>query len=296
MKKRILIISIIAAVLVVIGAASFFVTPWGSTSAKQPSAGNIKVGDYVNFGTYYDEPILWKCVDTDNGTMLISEYIICMKAYDAPESGQWGKTKGKSTKDLDRQQYGSKDWKTSNIREWLNSAADRVNFSTQPPVKAAILKEENSYVEEPGFLKNFTKAERSNIKAVSHDGCSDKVYLLSTDEVLKYLGGSLTDMDYARTTATMKQLTEKARINSDFKMNNNWSNDWWYYTRTPAMTNSNDMRIATFGGGFYYYDNHIFYGVYPGTGNGGILPALNLKSDNCKSGNGSKDNPWILKN
>jgi len=52
--------------------------------------------------------------------------------------------------------------------------------------------------------------------------------------------------------------------------------------------------LATFGGGEYYYSNHIYYGVCPGTGTGGVLPALNLKTDVCKSGDGSIESPWVL--
>lgn len=295
MKGKILIGTVIAAVLVIIGVSAFFVTQSSRSTANQASSGNIKVGDYVSFGSYYGDPILWKCVDTSNGTMLLSEYIICMKVFDAAESGQWGKEGGSYTKVVDRQEYGSKDWKTSNLREWLNNNASKVKFSTQPPIKAAILNGENAYSDEPGFLSNFTDAERSNIKLVYHDGCTDKVYLLSTDEVYKYIGGNDLEIDSHRDSSTIRPLTEKARNNSEFKLNSNWTNDWWYYTRTPDIPDPKDMRLATFGGGYYYYDNHIFYGVYPGTGIGGVLPALNLKSDICKSGDGSKENPWVLK-
>ncbi|MDP4090527.1 MAG: DUF6273 domain-containing protein [Bacillota bacterium] len=295
MNRKIFFSTVISVVLVVIGVVAFLVNQSSRRTANQATSGNIKVGDYVSFGSYYSDPILWKCVDTSNGTMLLSEYIICMKAYDAAESSQWGKEGGTYTKVVDGQEYGSKDWKTSNLREWLNSDASKVKFSTQPPVKTAVLNGENAYADEPGFLSNFTDAERSSIKSVSHDGCSDKVYLLSVDEVYKYIGGSGLEIDSARDSSTIRLLTEKARNNSEFKFNSNWKNDWWYYTRTPHIPDPKDTRVATFGGGYYYYDNHIFYGVYPGTGIGGVLPALNLKSNICKSGDGSKENPWVLK-
>jgi hypothetical protein len=84
MKKKIFLVTIIAAVLIVGITLFFFFRSRGEETSF--TADTIKVGDYVLFGSYNDEPILWRCIDTENGVMLLSEYILCMKAYDAAEN------------------------------------------------------------------------------------------------------------------------------------------------------------------------------------------------------------------
>ena len=100
MKKMIVLfaLSVITIVCVVI---LVFVLTRPSQSAPVYT-GQIKVGDYVTFGSYYDEPILWRCVDTENGVELWSEHIICMKAYDAAESGIWGESGGNYSTEIGR--------------------------------------------------------------------------------------------------------------------------------------------------------------------------------------------------
>lgn len=41
----------------------------------------IQVGDYITMGTYYDAPIVWRCVAIDeNGPLMLSDKILCLKA------------------------------------------------------------------------------------------------------------------------------------------------------------------------------------------------------------------------
>ena len=47
----------------------------------------VNIGNYIQMGTYYGEPILWRCVDIDeNGPLMLSDRIICLKPYDASGS------------------------------------------------------------------------------------------------------------------------------------------------------------------------------------------------------------------
>ena len=59
--------------------------------------------------------------------------------------------------------YGSHYWTTSSIREWLNSdaAAGKVVYTNEPPNEAKLGKD--AYDQEPGFLNEFTSAEKSGI-------------------------------------------------------------------------------------------------------------------------------------
>ena len=60
----------------------------GFTGAMpEAAAASINIGDYVIFGKYYDEPILWRCVDIENGDpLMLSDKIISIKPFDAAGS------------------------------------------------------------------------------------------------------------------------------------------------------------------------------------------------------------------
>lgn len=117
---------------------------------------------------------------------------------------------------------GNSDWETSNIRTWLNSDAARVTYSDQEPSSRATDEAVNSYELQAGFLYGFTKDEKAMLREkeikttlnavqaekdgkeafiISSDSITeiydfssydtkttkDKVFLLSLDEVQKYL-------------------------------------------------------------------------------------------------------------
>ena len=45
-------------------------------------------------GTYYDDPILWRCIAYDeNGPLILSDKILCMKAFDAAGDNEKGSHK-----------------------------------------------------------------------------------------------------------------------------------------------------------------------------------------------------------
>lgn len=95
----------------------------------------MKVGDYVQFGTYSNEPILWRVisVDASGSPMIFSDAVLCVKDFDL---------------------QGSANWERSSIRRWLNSSEEKVNS-------------DNGYDEqESGFLFDFTKEEQDTIKLV----------------------------------------------------------------------------------------------------------------------------------
>ena len=83
----------------------------------------IKIGDYVQMGTYDGEPILWRCVDEDeNGPLMLSDKILCRKMYDGAGDNIIGShSRGIGVNPQTREFTGSNYWKDSNIRSWLNS-------------------------------------------------------------------------------------------------------------------------------------------------------------------------------
>ncbi|MBO4998224.1 MAG: Ig-like domain-containing protein [Lachnospira sp.] len=134
-------------------------------TGESVSAAELKIGDYVQMGSYYDDPILWRCVDIDeNGPLMLSDRILCLKPWDAPGrnvSGSHGRYQG-------REQVGSNYWKDSNIRLWLNSGAaagDIVWSCGNPPSEENV--EYNAYADEAGFLHAFTVLEKGVIKSVT---------------------------------------------------------------------------------------------------------------------------------
>ena len=141
-------------------------------------------GEYVLFGKYDDQPILWKCAGVDeNGALMVSTKILCRKPYDvySMENGSH----------VRRAIYGgliggSNYWGDSNIRSWLNSdaqAGDVVWLCGNPPAKDNIIHSSygqydyNSYDDEKGFLAdgNFTQTERDMIKVVTQKSLLDKL-------------------------------------------------------------------------------------------------------------------------
>jgi hypothetical protein len=82
-------------------------------------------------------------------------------------------------------------------------------------------------------------------------------------------------------------LTELAAKNSDYKDEYVKENGkYWYYTRTSLPSYSYHVYFASDDGSIH--DCSACYGL------NGVLPALYLKSDICKSGEGSKNNPYIV--
>ena len=129
----------------------------------------IKIGDYIQMGTYYGEPILWRCMDIDeNGPLILSDKIICLKPFDAKTSAN--STSGSHSRDDYRSEYGSNYWADSNMRSWLNSTApagEVVWACGNPPSNDNVWESYNDYAGEAGFLTYFSQDEQNSMKAVS---------------------------------------------------------------------------------------------------------------------------------
>lgn len=184
MKKRILSLVTILTML-----ASLIVLP---TTAQAETT--IKLGDYVQMGTYYGEPILWRCVSfekisgydsdgnpiidsTDTVTkyqdgylpLMLSDKIITLKAFDAKPSTN------KETGSHSRGEYGTRQtsgsnyWADSNLRSWLNSneSAGNVEWLCGNAPTDGYVENGNAYADEAGFLTNFTQNELNIINAVT---------------------------------------------------------------------------------------------------------------------------------
>lgn len=272
----------------------------------------LAVGDYVYFGQYNGQSILWRVINLDElgDPLLFSEQILSYKAFDAAE----GSYSPNGEANGDRQIYGSNRWSTSNLREWLNSDYTITSFSSTPPKPDALLDGFNVYEYEPGFLYNFTFPDRDAIKTVIH-----KTLLSEVDHQQKSGGEEVHA--YANTSATIGvtnydeayyEMTEEKvfllsiQELSEFVQEREWSykksatqsaKEWdnsrlsWttenvYWLRTPAAQEQEFVR--------YIYDNNFCYYSFAYDGSFGVCPALYINKDLVKieSGQGDHAQPY----
>lgn len=276
------------------------------------AAASLKTGDYVQFGSYHNEPILWRVVNTDNnGPQLLSVNILCLKAFDVMGSYHTGSV---------RKSWGSNYWKGSNIRQWLNSSEIKIKWLQNAPNKKNLNNSSDAYADEKGFLAdgNFTADERKAIKTVKrhvllakidkkkaeggnmwhvsegHIGevvqnydkayyhtVTDKVFFLNVKEVEKYL--------YDREWEFRAFPTEELVMNAHFRSYElSTLQFWWYWLDTPQTQCENLVR----------YVNSLGY-LLEGTASssyGGVRPSLylDMQSINFKSGSGSESDPYVV--
>ncbi|MCD8391553.1 MAG: copper amine oxidase N-terminal domain-containing protein, partial [Firmicutes bacterium] len=130
---------------------------------------DFSVGTYYQLGRYDNNPILWRCVSTDdeNGILMVSDKILCFKAANAGENKEDG--------DKYTELYGSNFWEETTIRQWLNSTAEAgdIEWLNYPPdtehLKVNGIYGNYPYDDEAGFLSdtNFSESERSVMKTVN---------------------------------------------------------------------------------------------------------------------------------
>ncbi|MBQ8228797.1 MAG: hypothetical protein IJZ88_07275 [Clostridia bacterium] len=270
MKKRFIIIPILIAVIFVVCLLfgkdmvnKILLKETAITySAQEERAVTLKKGDYVLFGEYLNEPILWFVADTQDGKPLLqTEHIITFKAFDASGDG-----------DADTQKLGSSDFETSSLKQWLNSQG-KVNYNGSAPNEKNVFGSKNAYAEESGFLseENFTENQKNLI--------SDKgVFILSKEQISKLFPEELR----------VKTATKSAILKDESSYIFTSSRGIWYWTSTPSDTNRTSVATVTASGGFYRAS--AFDGVT------GVCPAVYIENDDVISvwGVGSKDKPYVI--
>ena len=280
MKKRILITALVlcfAMALAVLpsvskGAVNAFLPKETAANVADRTAGSsepamLQKGDYVVFGEYLGEPILWQVLDTRDGkALLMTKYIICLKAFDA--GGECARHDG-----ADREKYGSSEWEGSTLQTWLNSAERTVAYASCRPDRASLAGGYNAYDGESGFLgdKNFSQKQREMI---------DKrgVFLLSKSELSKYLTAA----------QRRKTCTASAVRDNDAPYLLTTSQRTWYWTSSAVSSNRVSAAAVTTTGG--YYKSLAYDGVT------GVAPALYLSGAEIltNGGDGSEKSPYFI--
>lgn len=195
------------------------------------AAPTINLGDYIQFGTYNDVPILWRVIhqDEDGDPVLLADRILTPKAFDAAGSYHQGNS--------NRLIWGSNDYSDSNIRQWLNSTETTIEWIQNTPNETNLYNGYNPYSTEQGFLAdgNFTPAERKMIKPITH-----KVLLSEADQINKIDGTEnhtynsmlSTVVQNYDTTAYFKNVTDQVFLLSVKQLK-----EWVYDNRSILGTN-----------------------------------------------------------
>lgn len=282
----------------------------------------IKIGDYLQMGTYDGEPILWRCVDIDrNDYLMLSDKILCLKPFDAHVTQS---NEISSHSRGNRSSYCSNYWADSNIRSWLNSEESAGNVQWlcgNPPDSAHVFnKYNNAYDQEAGFLSNFTELEKKAIKETTQksllaecdkdipdvsgtakhiisnpissviqnyysaysEQVTDKMFLLDVQQINIVYDNGSLLGD----TYYVGKPTENAVNKSDFKAENlSADKEWYTWLRSPNANSPNSVRYVTVGS---IESTTAFYG------DKGIRPAFyyNL-SDVGIIGSGTLKDPYI---
>ena len=224
-------------------------------------AAESEPGEIITFGKYNNDPIDWIVLhkNADGSSILISKDILCLKAFDAPESGEfgscydealigdtpmekmyWTSSKAALAPEILIQAYGNNDWSVSNLRTWLNAGTQVVTYPDSAPTNAAAVTHGTGYATEFGFLNsiNFTKDEQNALIPYSYEytnsitgkvtECTDKVFILSQEELSWF-------SDYA--LSPLAAPTEKA-LETDYEhaYDGSYTNGfhyWWLRDGSP---------------------------------------------------------------
>jgi hypothetical protein len=180
----------------------------------------FRVGDYIQFGRYYKEPIVWRVIAIEDGKPLIfSDKILTFKSFSTTGDDQ--NPAGARVNDQINN-TGSMFWGDSTLRLWLNSEKDAgkvfENYLYNPPTADRVIKNHystetniNPYDQEAGFLSNFTQSEIAEIAPRTH-----KVVLLPIDDIDEIREGGIGSydyLDYIRENEIMNVINPKADEN-----------------------------------------------------------------------------------
>ena len=271
------------------------------TSVEEKVENKIKLSDRVTLGKYNDAPIEWRVIHINNdGTaLLLASQILTIKPFDTAEGGEYNEYDGVDywayeNRIIDDPRLcilarGNNDWEASNIRTWLNSDRELVEYKDQAPTRKASCTGENFYSNEPGFLYYFSEEEKAVIypthnKTLANefsenpkDGyvdTQDLVFLLSEEE-LSYLREAGISV-YATVTEQAKEKDTSNSAGSFVEMHNIENYYWWLRDHsTEAKTNEGKIVLTE------YEDDEdsVVKDWSVGAASFGIRPAITVKLD-----------------
>ena len=275
-----------------------------SLSAGESKTTQVELGQYISLGKYNGKDVIWRCVSVDDkGSLMLADKVIDTLPYDAMTNDN---SRSKShSRNYKRDTYGSNYWKDSNMRSWLNSAADagEVKWLCGNPPRAGYV-DGNAYDEKAGFLNGFTKAEIAAMKTVtqrslvSHPEYKQGIYDGDgrSDLELNYDIQNVADnfeSAYGENSTEKVFLLDVKQVNAVWKNlgdyyigSNEQGMSWPYWLRTPVSDCNHDMR--------YVHNNGTIGRESPQRNYIGVRPAFYLDTDYyvATSGNGTSENPY----
>ncbi len=174
----------------------------------------LKVGDTIEFGSYYSTKMKWKVLDIKNEkALLLSEYTIDKKFDD--EGGY--------------SFSGLKDWATSQRRQWLNAAFFNGSFAIDEKNRIIETTISNHCKEIIDTTDKYgQKSEKINY--VQQEATNDKIFLLSVKECKTF--NLLKDENWS--------VISKEGLKSTYR-----GRDW--YTRTVGAHRYKDDKLSVWG-------------------------------------------------
>ena len=248
-----LIFILILSIILIIGLKNKN-TPPSPISTKQEvktEPNEYRLGDTITFGNYYNEPIEWRVlkINDDNTLILVSKDILTIKAFDAAEGGHYNTYDNTdywlyenheiSDPDLQILVRGNNNWGQSNIRTWLNSTKEIVNYPDQAPTRNAV--GNNFYDSEPGFLNAFSEEEIDALVTINHSGSEDKVFLLSSDELEWFKEADI--QIYAKPTESCKKHDESLADYESYSSTYHTETYYWWL-RDSHSNKANEVNIV----------------------------------------------------
>ena len=266
----------------------------GDTAGQDETTANIlsaseayRPGDTLTFGSYKGEPVEWRVLnanDEDNTVVLIAKNILTMKIFDAAEGGKYNYYDGVDyyssanynieDDELSIRVRGNNDWSKSNIRTWLNSGSEVVEYTDQAPDRTAVGR--TFYNTEPGFLFEFTGDERAALVATEHTTkeygsedmvvTKDLVYLLSSDEIalLTAAGMSIYTFPSQRCIDEEGDVSGYNSFVRNYEVNSYY---WWLRDNSGRKPSWANAVLTEFESGYTVYDENsvgaCVYGIRP---------------------------------
>ena len=265
--------------------------------------------------TYYGKPIIWKIADKNhsgypsNSVTLITEKIIKIAGFDGKEA---------NNADSSRKSYGNNRYRTSNLRQWLNSGGAASSWWTAQNLTdgtkntnnkdaaptTANMNNYNGYDTEAGFMTNLsaefaaalltttlTVAKNTVTDGGSSETVQDKIFLASTTEVGLANENSIAEGSalaiFSSDSARIAYPTSEAVTNSTYSNSNlTTSKGWYWWLRTPYAARSCNVRYVDTDGTLFYS------GAYDG--GGGVRPLCNLSSDILVSDTADSDGAYTI--
>lgn len=203
---------------------------------------------------YYGAPIVWMVMehshqgDPENSTAIISDKILCSKAFDAKEPKY---INSNSTVQSNVRNYGNGDYLLSNILQWANSDADawtwyapQHEYDHPPDTTDYVMA--NPYQSEAGFLNGFSSGFKDEMLEITRNirwEITRKIQLLTLIEAGGYVSGNTSVSAYqifsddaSRKAETTEEATQKEGIASLY---------WVAGTGTPMYPSGSGYCISS---------------------------------------------------